>query len=111
MEGDAEVTKPNRDDGLPPRKVEVNGVTLVAEELPKHRGGSKPRMDAMWIPVIEKFLLMGEESMRVDIAGRKGKSIYESLNKWLKKRTERRVYASCRGGACYLVRVPVKGAR
>ena len=101
--------KLNQDDGLPPRTVKVNGVTLVAEELPPQGRGKEPA--DFWGPVINKLLLLGEESMRVEQAGKSGKNTYQSVARYLKTRNEKRVYAAQRGGICYLVRVPAKGAR
>ena len=103
--------KLDRDDGLPPRTVKVNGVTLVAEELPENGRGGKRSLDTVWPEVIDRFLLLGEESMRVDRAEKTPKQMYQSLARYLKTRDERRVYVVSRGGACYLVRVPAKGAR
>jgi hypothetical protein len=108
MDGGDDV-KLGQDDGLPPRKVAVNGVTLVAEELPAKGRGRKAA--DFWGPVIDKLLLLGEESMRVERAGKTGKTTYQSVARYLRTHNEKRVYAAQRGGACYLVRVPVKGAR
>ena len=101
--------KLDQDDGLPPRTINVNGVTLVAEDLPPQGRGKAP--GGMWAPVIDKLLLLGEESMRVDWPGHTGRNTYQSIARYLRLAKEERVYAAQRKGVCYLVRVPTKGAK